>query len=497
MPNVIKKHFPSSITRWKLYALIAFPVMFSSLIYSLNGFVDNFMVGSLKGGAAALSAANTWTGIVMAIITGICATGSIFVSQYFNKGDFEHARQVQRLRIVLSLGITIPFALMAILAPNILIKLMLGENTNSSLEYSQILEYGIEYIRLIAFVWLLYSISVPISLSLSETGHGKYVLGISCLGLTMNIVGNYLLLNVFNFGMTGIAISTLMARGTTFIGYQLSVYLLKFGLFINPFSLLKIKKNIWKQYFKRSFFLFFSSFTFVLIEIRVPLFARAYPIGSIGHPGSGVGAMSVFALTFAIMNIFLTSFSGISATAANFVGKELGKNNLKQALINSDELKGFNTTVSIIISLIFFATTFAIPSLGFLAKNEPSKDIILQNVKTTCWVICLLYPIWVLLETSRINSLSGGKVNIQTSIDFIYGFLQLIFLVIMVYFIIPNTTWTLAISFLVFSSFDILLLIAFEICYKKLNWNVNVTEEFAKAEIDVSKDNYKLHISHE
>ena len=494
MPNLIKKHFPHSIKRWKIYALIAFPVMFSSLIYSLNGFVDNFMVGTLAGGASALSAANTWTGIVMAIITGICATGSIFVSQYYNKGDLEHARQIQRLRIILCLGVTTPFSLMAIITPNLLIKLILGSNTDNSIAYFQILQYGINYIRIIAFVWLLYSISVPMSLSLSETGRGKYVLIISCIGLTMNIVGNYLLLNVFDFGIKGIAISTLVARSTTFIGFQLSVFLLKFGLFINPFSIFKIDKNIWKQYFKRSFFLFFSSLTFILIELRVPLFARSYPIGSIGP---GVGAVSVFALTFATMNIFLTSFSSISATAANFVGKELGKNNLKQALKNSNELKGFNTSIAILISLIFFAITFAIPSLSFLAKNEPSKAIILQNVKTTCWVICLLYPIWVLLETSRINSLSGGKVNVQTSIDFGYGTLQLIFLVILVYFVIPETKWSLAISFLVFSSFDIILLIAFEISYKKLNWNVNITEEFAKAEIDISKDNYKLHISHE
>jgi Na+-driven multidrug efflux pump len=135
--------------------------------------------------------------------------------------------------------------------------------------------------------------------------------------------------------------------------------------------------------------------------------------------------------------------------------------------------------------------------MGFLATNEPSKDIILQNVKYTCWVICLLYPIWVLLETSRINSLSGGKVNVQTAIDFIYGFAQIIYLTILIIYVIPYTNWGLPIAFLVFSAFDILLMVAFEIAYKKLNWNINVTEEFAQAEIDVSKDNYKVHISHE
>jgi Na+-driven multidrug efflux pump len=197
----------------------------------------------------------------------------------------------------------------------------------------------------------------------------------------MNIIGNYLLIFIFKFAIKGVAFSTLTSRITTFFAYQIIMLALKFELFVNPLTLFKIGKNILRQYFKRSFFLIFSSLTFILIELRLPLFSRGYPIGSLGP---GAGAMSVFALTFAIMNIFLTSFSAISATAANFVGKELGKGNLKQALINSDQLKGFNTSISIFLSLIFFALTFAIPSMGFLATNEPSKDIILQNVKYTC-----------------------------------------------------------------------------------------------------------------
>lgn len=494
MPNIIKKHFPNNAKQWKVYSLIAFPVMFGALIYSLNGFIDNFMVGSIKGGAASLSAANTWSGMLFAVLASICATGSIFVSQYYNKGDFDNAIKIQKLRMVLCLTVSLSLGSIAVINPALLIRFALGNGNSNTADYQAILDYGESYIRIIAFTWIFASISMPASLSLSETGRGKFVFWVALCGLIMNIIGNYLLINVFHFGVKGAAYSTLASRITTFIAYQTIILLLKFELFINPLTLFKIGKNIFKQYFRRSFLLIFSSLTFILIEIRVPLFARAYPIGSIGE---GAGAVSVFALTFAIMNIFLTGFSAISANAANFVGKELGKGNLKQALIHSDQLKGFNTSIAIGISLLFFGLTFAIPSFNFLAEHEPAKRAILKNVQYTSWVICVLYPLWVLLETSRINSLSGGKVNVQTIVDFTYGIVQIIYLIVLVYWVIPTTHMSLSISFLSFSALDVILVIAFEITYWKLNWNINITEEFAQAEVDISKDNYKVHISHE
>ena len=495
MINIIRRHFPSNKHKWKLYALITFPVMFSSLIYSLNGFIDNFMVGSIRGGVSSLSAANSWTAILFGILAAISMTGSIFFAQYYNSGDLENAKRVQRIRILLSFIMALLFAIMTWILPRAMIILILGNNKNiDPVDYQRIVNLGVQYIRIISVTWILSSISMPISLSLSETGRGKYVLCVAAGGLIMNIIGNYLLIYIYKYGVMGAAISTVLSKLTTFIIYQCIISSKKIKLFINPLTIFEIGKRIFKQYFMRSFLLIFTSFTYILIELRLPLFSRAYPIGSLGV---GAGALSVFALTFAVMNIFMTTFSAISANAANFIGKELGLGNLEKAKKNSDELKGFNTFISVILSIIFFSLTFTIPYLSFLASGEVSKNIILENVKYTSWVVCAIYPVWVWLESSKINSLSGGKVNIQTWIDFLFQCLSLLLLLFMTYWVIPKFNLSLVTSFAIFSSFDVFLLIAFEINYHKLKWNVNITKEYGQSEVDVSRDNYKLHISHE
>lgn len=84
--------------------------------------------------------------------------------------------------------------------------------------------------------------------------------------------------------------------------------------------------------------------------------------------GTGVSGLAVLALTGAIMNIFTTTFAAAPAMAANFVASELGKGNLEQAKINSDEIKGFNTVVASGLSLLLLAFSFIVPHMTFMVS---------------------------------------------------------------------------------------------------------------------------------
>lgn len=92
-----------------------------------------------------------------------------------------------------------------------------------------------------------------------------------------------------------------------------------------------------------------------------------YPVGST-NLGEGVSGLAVLALTGAIMNIFTTTFAAAPAMAANFVASELGKGNLEQAKINSDEIKGFNTVVAAGLSLLLLAFSFIVPHMEFMVS---------------------------------------------------------------------------------------------------------------------------------
>ena len=64
----IKQNLPQNGQIWKMFTMTALPVIFSSFIFSLNTFVDNFMSINIAGGNQALSYANALTEIQLGII---------------------------------------------------------------------------------------------------------------------------------------------------------------------------------------------------------------------------------------------------------------------------------------------------------------------------------------------------------------------------------------------------------------------------------------------
>jgi Na+-driven multidrug efflux pump len=88
--------------------------------------------------------------MLFGVLAAICATASIFVSQYYNKGDFNNALRIQRLRIVSCLIVSLSLALVALINPGLLIRTALGSSSKDPIDYKNIVNYGEEYIRIIA-----------------------------------------------------------------------------------------------------------------------------------------------------------------------------------------------------------------------------------------------------------------------------------------------------------------------------------------------------------
>jgi len=116
--------------------------------------------------------------------------------------------------------------------------------------------------------------------------------------------------------------------------------------------------------------------------------------------GTGVDGYSIMALTGSITNIFTTTFNALAAMAAVFVGSHLGKKNFKQAKINSDELKGFNTSMAVLLAIALSIFAALLPYMTFFTKEQydASGNITLDNVRLlvqvqrSLWVVAIFYP---------------------------------------------------------------------------------------------------------
>jgi Na+-driven multidrug efflux pump len=118
----------------------------------------------------------------------------------------------------------------------------------------------------------------------------------------------------------------------------------------------------------------FTSGTLVFINFRSYFFNQGFPDGTIENK---IGVAAILSLTMAILNIFTTTYNAIGTVCAKFVGAELGNNNIEQAQKNSKELKGFLTSIALLLAFILLVISFLIPEMTFLVNGETKENGVL------------------------------------------------------------------------------------------------------------------------
>lgn len=509
MITFLRTHFPQSRSKWRMYAKALVPMMLASSLFALNGFIDNFMVGHINGGTDGLFAVNTWTGIGMGIFMGISTAGAMVQAQFYFGGRKDKAREMARLRFLLSIASSSIMTLMIWSIPNQMLSVFLGSNPSAiAVENAKL------YAKIITIQWMLMSLTYNLGNQLREIGHAKITMIWGIGTLITNASLNSILMFGFHFGVDGAAWASVAARLVALcVGVWYYIHK-KIEIGFNPLTLFKTSKLIWKEFFKR-WAMFFSAATVIfLINFRNHFYMAAYP--STEDPnasliGVGINAGTVLGLTGAITQIFTTTFNALASMSSMFVGSELGKNNIEQAKKNANELKGFNTLIASSFSILIVIFGFIVPYMSFLFTSEYKIDKVtgdyildalgnkilirdghanLLNVKTSLFVIAFYYPIWIWFSTSYRNALAGGKGRLFIWTDWAVAALQIGWLAILV--VIRDNSPMVQTHFWMFYGMfflsDLLKLLFQEIWYYKTKWAYSITKEFAEVEKAEAED---------
>ena len=498
------RYIPKTKDKWRAYFKIFLPIIFGSMLFALNGVIDNFMVGHIDQGQASLGAVNTWTGIIIGFFLGTAAIGSIIMAQFYHAGNYKTFQEVSRIRFLFSLTFAIIFAIIAWSNGDLLISVFLAKPKSTLAvdinAYNSAFHGAQEYIKVIAIQWILISLTFNFGNQLREIGRARVSMFWGMGSLTINIILNSIFMFVMKMGVVGAAWASVSARILPLVVSYVYIHKKKLPINLNLFKLLAISKETWKQYFKRSIY-GISIFTVTFfIMFRNYFYSKGYPSGEF-FLGKGVTGIGIVSLTGALINVFTVVFNALSSMAANFVGSELGKGNLKQAKLNSDELKGFNTLNAMALSTLLAIFGAFVPFMSFLSASDPNKTDNLANliqVSHSIFVIAAFFPMWVWFTTSYRNANAGGKGHWFALADWITGGpLQLGWLAIVVFGIAPNVElcqYEFAFTYFLFFLSDFSKLLIQEILYVKYHWLNQMTNEEseckkARAADDVAIEN--------
>lgn len=194
-------------TIWKQLLLFFFPILLGTFFQQLYNTIDSVIVGQFVGKEALASVGGSSAQIVSLIVgffTGLSSGASVTIAQYFGARDEQSANHGlhNAYAICIAAGIILTAAGI-LLAPSMLILMNTpAEILTDSVIYLQIYFSGIIFV-------LIYNMGSAI---LRATGNSKtplYILIFCCL---VNIVLDALFVIVFDLGVAGVAVATLIAQ---------------------------------------------------------------------------------------------------------------------------------------------------------------------------------------------------------------------------------------------------------------------------------------------
>ncbi|WKX02792.1 MATE family efflux transporter [Candidatus Mycoplasma mahonii] len=502
--NIIKRHFPSNASKWKLYLRTFWPIVLGSVLFALNGVIDNFMVGHINQGQSSLGAINSWTNILIGWFIGVAAGGSVVMSQFYHDKQYKIAQEISRYRFYLSIIPAVGLAIVAWSDPDALTKVFYNGNVNS-LQGQILMSNARAYAKVIAIQWIFISLTFNLGNQLREIGHGKITMFWGAGTLVANVVLNSILMYVLGMGVEGAAWASVSGRIVALIVGFNYMYFMKIKIGFNPLTIFNVSLRVRKMFWKRWAYSMSIFTVFFFIVARNIFYSSGFHISTDGSGlGVGISGLAIISLTGALTNVFTTTFSALSSMSARFVGSELGKGHLEQAKINSDELKGFNTLMACFLGVLGIIFASFIPFMGFLSLDKfgenhelifDSRAFLLQ-VRNSMFVIIFFYPMWIWFSTSYRNGNAGGKGGWFAFVDWIIsGPIQLGYLAFIAYYIVPASSTIqehFYLVYMIFLSSDFLKLILQEIIYMYYPWLNSLTKKETSAKVNVTPDPFRI-----
>ncbi len=291
---------------------IALPVVFQGLLTNSLSFVDTLMIGQLGEKAiAAVGLANQMFFLISLLFFGISSGSSIFLSQFWGAGNETNIKRVMGLSVTVAFLGALFAAAVSFFFPTHLMHIFTYD--------AVVVSYGVSYLKIVAISYVFTAISNVLSTALRVIGHAKIPLGVALFSLSMNALGNYLLIFGIGpfpeLGVAGAAIATAISR---FAEVALLLYIT-----YKKHPVLAIKDRtafIWGKTFLR--LVIPTSLPVILNEIFWSLGMTTYKIA---FSRIGISALAAVNVNEAIANLFFVAMMGVSNATLIMIGIKIGE----------------------------------------------------------------------------------------------------------------------------------------------------------------------------
>jgi putative MATE family efflux protein len=337
----------------KLILLFAMPMLLGNVFQQLYNIIDSIIVGNFLGkeALAAVGASFPVMFVLISLIVGVSSGFTIVIAQYFGAKDFGRVKRTINTLIIFLFISSIVLTIVGLLFSRQIFELMAlpAHIIPQAVAYFDIFMYGLIF---------MFGYN-GVSSILRGLGDSKTPLYFLMIATVLNIILVIVFIEVFQWGIAGVAWATVIAQGVSFV---LSVfYLLKYN---HLFRLSRASLHIDKEIFIKS------------IKIGIPT--------GLQHTFLALGMVALMRIvndfgtdTIAAYSVAgrIDSFASLPAmnfamALATFVGQNIGANKVDRVK------KGFKATL-VMTTIISLFVTLVVALFGHGIMSLFTQD---QNV---------------------------------------------------------------------------------------------------------------------
>ena len=312
-----RKFFTDNTGFYRQIFKLVLPIVIQNLLSAAVSSADIVMLNYVgQSSISAVSLASQYASVLFMVYYGLGTGATMLCAQYFGKGDMHAIEVVEGIALRFSLVISLAFASVALLIPELMMKVFTND--------PELITLGASYLRFMSITYLCWGITEVYLAVLRSIGRVTVSMALNVLAFSLNIILNAVfifgLFGAPKLGVKGVALATAISRIVELICC----------FFVSTFS--KDIKLDFRYMFTRNKILFQD-----FIKLSLPalgndvIWGVAFSTYSIiiGHLGSDAVAANSFVIV--VRNFGTILCFGIASAGGILLGKVIGENRLEDA----------------------------------------------------------------------------------------------------------------------------------------------------------------------
>lgn len=386
---------------WQKLLQIGLPVSMQSMLFSLLGVVDIFMVSQLgESATAAVGVGNRIFFFNLIVIVGASGAVSVIAAQYFGAGNLDGVRRTLAQSWMMAIVLTLPFALIYTLMPDTIVALVADE--------PQYVAQATDYLWVTGISLFCTALVVPLEGALRSIGEAKLPTRVSIFAIIVNAILNALLIfGLFGFpelGVLGAGLGTTLSR--------LFQTALLFVLVKRRYAHLLPNRNHWQESVQRRHRQRYLTVAWPML-IHDSAWAAGLLVYNVIVGQLGVSELAIISLLAPIESVLISAFLGFAVAASIILGNEIGAQNYQRVENTAWWYVITSCSLALLLALLCMA---AKPLLAWVISHSPLENH--QLALNVCLVMAfgMVFKVFNMVGIGGVLK-SGGDIRYSIFID--------------------------------------------------------------------------------